>query len=112
MERAMGIEPTSEAWEAYLKARKSTNWRQFCVSRCASNGFQLEQRAVTPNGALILTRTELLVCRVPGHVLFGPIHLYGNRVYQALTTDVKSLLSKCLTWMAHFFFCLHRNAIY
>jgi len=28
MERAMGIEPTSEAWEAYLKARKRTNRRK------------------------------------------------------------------------------------
>ena len=27
----MGIEPTSEAWEAYLKARKRTNWRHSCV---------------------------------------------------------------------------------
>jgi hypothetical protein len=27
----MGIEPTSEAWEAYLKARKRTNWRHFCA---------------------------------------------------------------------------------
>ena len=40
----MGIEPTSEAWEAYLKARKRTNWRHFCVFRPSSNGFQLEQR--------------------------------------------------------------------
>jgi len=46
MERAMGIEPTSEAWEAYLKARQRTNWRHFCVFRCLLNGFQLEQRAV------------------------------------------------------------------
>ena len=44
MERAMGIEPTSEAWEAYLKARKRANWRLFDVFRCSSNGFQLEQR--------------------------------------------------------------------
>ena len=43
LERAMGIEPTSEAWEAYLKARKRANWRHFCVFRCSSNGFQLEQ---------------------------------------------------------------------
>jgi hypothetical protein len=49
----MGIEPTSEAWEAYPKARKRRNWRHFCVFRSASNGFQLEQRAVTPNGAAI-----------------------------------------------------------
>jgi len=33
MERAMGIEPTSEAWEAYFKASKRTNWRHFCVFR-------------------------------------------------------------------------------
>jgi len=38
------IEPTSEAWEAYFKARKRTNWRHFCVFRCSSIGFQLEQR--------------------------------------------------------------------
>jgi hypothetical protein len=43
MERAMGIEPTSEAWEANLKARKRTNWRHFCLFRLSSNGFQLEQ---------------------------------------------------------------------
>jgi hypothetical protein len=51
----MGVEPTSEAREAYLKARKRTNWRHLCVFRRFSNGFQLEQRAVTPNDALILT---------------------------------------------------------
>jgi len=38
------IEPTSEAWEANLKARKRTNWRHFCVFQHSSNGFQLEQR--------------------------------------------------------------------
>ncbi len=28
MERAMGIEPTSEAWEAWNKNLKALNWRQ------------------------------------------------------------------------------------
>ena len=32
----MGIEPTSEAWEAYFKARKRANWRHFCVFRSSS----------------------------------------------------------------------------
>jgi len=45
LERAMGIEPTSEAWEAKLNARERTNWRLFCVVQCSSNGFQLEQRS-------------------------------------------------------------------
>ena len=40
----MGIEPTSEAWEAYSKARKRANWRHFCVFGPSSNGFQLERR--------------------------------------------------------------------
>jgi len=42
----MGIEPTSEAWEANLKARKRTNWRHFCVFQCFSNGFRLEQHGI------------------------------------------------------------------
>ena|SRR5215469_12190299 len=29
LERAMRLEPTSEAWEANLQARKRTNWRAF-----------------------------------------------------------------------------------
>jgi len=44
----MGIEPTSEAWEAYLKARKRTNWRHFLRFSYSSNGFQLEQRQTVP----------------------------------------------------------------
>jgi len=31
MERAMGIEPTSEAWEASIKRQKRSNWRHFDV---------------------------------------------------------------------------------
>jgi hypothetical protein len=30
-ERAMGIEPTSEAWEASIKLQKRSNWRHFDV---------------------------------------------------------------------------------
>jgi len=43
----MGIEPTSEAWEAYLKARKTHELAAILRFPCSSNGFQLEQRAVT-----------------------------------------------------------------
>ena len=39
-----GNRTTSEAWEAYLKARKRLNWPHLYVLRCSSNGFQLEQR--------------------------------------------------------------------
>ena len=46
----MGIEPTSEAWEAYFKARKRTIWRHFCVFGPSSNGFQLEQRRRNERG--------------------------------------------------------------
>jgi hypothetical protein len=31
MERAMGIEPTSEAWKLVLGKHKRMNWRQFSV---------------------------------------------------------------------------------
>jgi uncharacterized protein with PIN domain len=41
----MGIESTSDAWEAYFRARKRTNWRQFLRFRVSPNGFQLEQRS-------------------------------------------------------------------
>jgi len=30
MERAMGIEPTSEAWEACNLTQKTLHWRHFC----------------------------------------------------------------------------------
>jgi hypothetical protein len=33
MERAMGIEPTSEAWEASIHKQKRSNWRHFDVFR-------------------------------------------------------------------------------
>jgi hypothetical protein len=29
LERATGIEPVSEAWEAYFKGEKRSNWRRF-----------------------------------------------------------------------------------
>jgi len=35
MERAMGIEPTSEAWEAYNLTQKTLDWRHFCDFRNA-----------------------------------------------------------------------------
>ena len=45
----MGIEPTSEAWEATQNTKKRSNWRHFDVFRFFSNGFQLEQRAAPTN---------------------------------------------------------------
>jgi len=42
MERAMGIEPTSEAWEASIKVQKRSNWRHFDVFRVDSNWSSVE----------------------------------------------------------------------
>jgi hypothetical protein len=38
MERAMGIEPTSEAWEACNLTQKTLDWRHFCDFRNALIG--------------------------------------------------------------------------
>jgi hypothetical protein len=38
MERAMGIEPTSEAWEARDKLQKRWIWRRFYTFRAGSIG--------------------------------------------------------------------------
>jgi len=38
VERAMGIEPTSEAWEACNLTQKTLDWRHFCDFRNASIG--------------------------------------------------------------------------
>jgi hypothetical protein len=43
MERAMGIEPTSEAWEACNLTQKTLDWRHFCDFR---NGLIEEGKAV------------------------------------------------------------------
>jgi hypothetical protein len=45
----MGIEPTSEAWEATQSTQKRSNWRRFLQFSVFSNGFQLEQ-SVPPAG--------------------------------------------------------------
>jgi hypothetical protein len=44
MERAMGIEPTSEAWEACFIALKTHKLAAFCRFSEFLDGFQLEQR--------------------------------------------------------------------
>jgi hypothetical protein len=38
MERAMGIEPTSEAWEACNITQNTLDWRLFCNSQNALIG--------------------------------------------------------------------------
>jgi hypothetical protein len=43
MERAMGIEPTPEAWEACCLYSKTHKLAAFCRFSKFSNGFQLEQ---------------------------------------------------------------------
>ncbi len=40
----MGIEPTSEAWEACCRWQKTHKLAAFCRFSTFSNGFQLEQR--------------------------------------------------------------------
>ena len=40
LERAMGIEPTSEAWEACNPTQKTLDWRHFCDFRNALIGKQ------------------------------------------------------------------------
>ena len=54
LERAMGIEPTSEAWEACCKQSKTHKLAAFCRFWKFSNGFQLEQ----PETTLRLTAEE------------------------------------------------------
>jgi len=44
MERAMGIELSSEAWEACCRWPKTHKLAAFCRFSKFSNGFQLEQR--------------------------------------------------------------------
>ncbi len=54
MERAMGIEPTSEAKEACCRRLKTHKLAAFCRFSTFSNGFQLEQ----PDTTLRLTAEE------------------------------------------------------
>jgi hypothetical protein len=59
MERATGIEPTSEAWEASIKLQKRSNWRHFDVfqvsqmdSNWSSGGFLSVSVAVALNAPI------------------------------------------------------------
>src|SRR5215831_19417518 len=51
LERAMGIEPTSEAWEAYLKARKTPKLAAFLRFSVSLKWIPIGAGAVAANGA-------------------------------------------------------------
>jgi hypothetical protein len=81
----MGIEPTSEAWEARNLTQKTLDWRQFCNFRSALNGkWQLDSwRLSSPLAKRILFqntchqakwRSKRSRAQPPKHLLRPPVH--------------------------------------